>query len=84
VLVVGSIGIRVTALHVFPSDDELITISFSLHPVRNRQSDHTTYTLPAPLIEADGRFGSVSARHKWLSMLAICWLLPNSRRHSSN
>src|ERR1039457_951531 len=77
VLVVGSIGIRVTALHVLPSEDELITISFSLQPVRNRQSDHTTKTLPAPSIEADGRLGfRIPPASPWLVMLAICWLLP--------
>src|SRR5271156_1809548 len=68
---------RVTALHVLPSAEELITISFSLQPVRKRQSDHTTYTSPAPSIPADGRLGlRIPPASKWLSMLAIASLLP--------
>jgi hypothetical protein len=42
VLVVGSIGMRATALQVVPLAEELITISFELQAVRKRQSDHTT------------------------------------------
>src|SRR6202034_4513890 len=68
---------RVTALHVLPSADELITISFELQLLRKRQSDHTTYTFPAPSIEADGRLGfRIPPATRWLSMLAICWLWP--------
>src|SRR5438105_1109524 len=46
VLVVRSIGIRTGAVHVMPSVDVLITMSFSAHPLRNRQSYQVTYALP--------------------------------------
>src|SRR5882672_1295571 len=68
---------RVTALHVLPSEDELITISFDGQPVRKRQSDQTTNTLPAPSIAAEGRLGLRNPpATKWLLMPATAWLLP--------
>src|ERR1039458_6048652 len=68
---------RVTPLQVLPSADELITISFELQPLRKRQSDHTTNTLPAPSIPTEGRLGSRSPpATPWLLMLAIAWLRP--------
>src|SRR5579859_2208473 len=77
VLVVASIGMRVTALQVLPSVDELITISLEAQPERKRQSDHTTKTLPAPSMLADGKLGlRRPAATKWLWMLAIAWLFP--------
>src|SRR3954470_2281275 len=70
-------GMRVTGVQVLPSADELMTMSFSLQPVRKRQSDQITYTLPAPSIAAEGRLGlRRPPATKWLLMLAICWLLP--------
>src|SRR5580704_16527666 len=77
VLVVASIGMRVTALQVLPSEEELTTMSFSAQFLRKRQSDHTTNTLPAPSMLAEGRLGfRIPPASKWLSMLAISWLLP--------
>src|SRR5579862_3971041 len=76
-LVVASMGMRVTALQVFPSEELLMTMSLEAHPVRKRQSDQTTKTLPAPSMLADGRLGLRSpAATKWLWMLAIALLLP--------
>src|SRR6266702_696550 len=49
-----SIGTRAGALHVFPSDEMLVTMSFELQPARNRQSYQLTYTLPAASTSADG------------------------------
>src|SRR5439155_14377879 len=54
VLVVASIGTRVTADQFRPSVDVLSTMSLLRHPLRNRQSCQTTYTLPAPSISAEG------------------------------
>src|SRR3981081_1981349 len=63
---------RVTALHVLPSDEVLMTMSLELHPERKRQSDHATKTLPAPSIADDGKFGSRRPpATKWLVMVAI-------------
>src|SRR4029077_10576866 len=68
---------RVTLLQVLPSADELITMSFDGQPVRKRQSDHTTNTLPAPSIEAEGRLGlRIPPASPWLLMPAMAWLLP--------
>src|ERR1700735_1836405 len=68
---------RVTALQVLPSEEELTTMSFSAQFLRKRQSDHTTNTLPAPSMLAEGRLGfRIPPASKWLSMLAIRWLLP--------
>src|SRR3981081_1113479 len=68
---------RVTALHVLPSDEVLMTMSLELHPERKRQSDHATKTLPAPSIADDGKFGSRRLpATKWLLMVAMAWLLP--------
>src|SRR5438128_8808311 len=47
-------GIRAGSVHTSPSVDVLMTRSFDLQPRRNRQSDHTTYTLPAASISAVG------------------------------
>ena len=41
-LVVASIGIRVTGVHVSPSSDVVMTMSFAEQPDRNRQSCQTT------------------------------------------
>src|SRR5271169_3634726 len=70
---------RVTVLQVLPSADELITISFEPQAglLRKRQSDHTTNTLPAPSIAAEGRLGlRIPPASWWLMMLAMAWLLP--------
>src|ERR1700733_14975194 len=68
---------RVTALQVLASIDELITMSLVLQPLRKRQSDQTTNTLPAPSIPTEGRLGlRIPPASRWLSMLAIALLLP--------
>src|SRR5262245_53587331 len=54
VLVLASIGTRVTADQVVPFVDVLNTMSFSRHPRRKRQSDQATKTRPAPSISALG------------------------------
>ena len=41
VLEMASMGIRTTGDHVVPSAEVLITMSFELQPLRNRQSCHT-------------------------------------------
>src|ERR1017187_8479168 len=70
-------GMRVTALQVLPSVEELMTMSLEAQPERKRQSDHTTKTLPAPSMLADGRLGlRRPAATKWFWMLAMAWLLP--------
>ena len=68
---------RATALHVLPSVDELITMSFDTQFLRKRQSDHTTKTLPAPSMPTEGKFGlRIPPPSRWLLMLAMAWLLP--------
>src|SRR6266576_3725537 len=70
-------GMRVIALQVLPSVEELMTMSLEAQPERKRQSDHTTNTLPAASILTEGRFGFRSpAATKWLWMLAMAWLRP--------
>src|SRR5436305_4340853 len=54
VLLTASIGTRTGAAHVVSLVDLASTMSFSAPPERNRLSDHTTYTVPAPSISADG------------------------------
>src|SRR6185503_3101986 len=53
VLLVASIGIRTTVVHVAPSVEVLITMS-SREPPRKRESCQTTYSLPEPSTSADG------------------------------
>src|SRR5258705_390149 len=73
-------GMRATALQVDPSEEELMTMSLEAHPERKRQSDHTTKTLPAPSMLAEGRLGlRRPAATKWLWTLAIALLLPQLR-----
>src|SRR5664279_1227652 len=53
-LPIGSAGIRVTGDQVIPSLDVVITMSFTAQfGASNRQSCHTTYTLPFLSISAD-------------------------------
>src|SRR5690242_9867395 len=68
VLVVASIGMRVTADQVVPRVlvDLLYTISLRGHEVRKRQSAQATYTVPAPSISA---LGSGPSRR----LLATVW-----------
>ena len=54
VLVVGSTGMRAGILHVTPSLDLLSTRSLAVQFTRKRQSDQTTYTVPAASISAEG------------------------------
>src|SRR5690242_7065133 len=77
VLPTASIGMRVTADHVVPFVDVLITMSFDEQPDRKRQSCHTTYTLPCGSISADG-IGSVRRlpATPWSVTLATFTLLP--------
>ena len=55
VLVTASMGTRVTADHVRPSVEVVMTMSFAVQPLRNRQSCHATYTTPWGSISAEGR-----------------------------
>src|SRR5579862_7763287 len=71
-------GIRTGAVHVVPFADVLNTMSFELQPVRKRQSDQATNTLPAPSIPAVGRFGlRIPPASRWLSMDDTSTLLPH-------
>jgi hypothetical protein len=54
VLEVASMGTWVTAPQVVSLVDLLRTMSLRLHPLRNRQSTHATYAVPAASISADG------------------------------
>src|SRR5215203_4945320 len=54
VLLVASIGTRVTGPQVVSLVDLLMTMSLAAQPERNRQSCHTTYTLPAASTSAEG------------------------------
>src|SRR4051794_13080855 len=56
-LLVASIGTRLGADQLVPVElrEWLMTMSFVLQPRRKRQSFHTTYTVPAPSISADGK-----------------------------
>jgi hypothetical protein len=54
VLEVASIGTRVTAPQVVSLVDLLMTMSLAGQPDRNRQSCHTTYTVPAESTSAEG------------------------------
>src|SRR5689334_12485061 len=54
VLVVASIGTRDGALQWMPSDDTIMTMSFSAQLLRKRQSCQTTKTLPVLSTAADG------------------------------
>jgi len=56
-LVVSSMGMRTTGDHAVPLDEVLMTRSLDAHPLRKRQSCHTTYTRPAPSISAEGSGG---------------------------
>src|SRR4051794_19887311 len=53
VLVVASIGMRTTVLHVVPLVEVLITMS-SRAPLRKRESCQATYTVPALSTSAEG------------------------------
>src|SRR5215211_492670 len=53
-LVVASTGTRVTGPQVVSLVDLLMTTSLAAQPERNRQSCHTTYTVPAASISAEG------------------------------
>src|SRR6185437_15439660 len=57
VLVVASIGMRLTADQLVPVllSECVITRSLRRHEVRKRQSDQTTYTVPALSISAEGK-----------------------------
>src|SRR5215472_19308601 len=54
VLDTGSIGTRTGAAQVLGPVDLESTMSLLAHPVRNRQSAHVTYTVPAPSMAAEG------------------------------
>src|SRR5215207_7646412 len=70
VLDVASIGTRYGAAHVVSPVDSLITMSLRGHPVRNRQSAHATYAVPAESTSADGNGDSRSdpATVWWLTL----------------
>src|SRR4051794_33524080 len=55
-LLVPSIGTRLTADQLVPVllSEWLSTMSLVLQDLRNRQSVHPTYTVPAPSISAEG------------------------------
>src|SRR5712692_3780442 len=55
VLLTGSIGMRAGAVQTLLSLEALITRSLEAHAERKRQSCHTTYTVPAASIAAEGR-----------------------------
>src|SRR6266496_5165915 len=70
-------GMRVTALQVFPSVELLITMSLEEQPERKRQSDHTTKTLPPPSMLTEGKLGlRKPPATKWEEMPEITWLRP--------
>src|SRR5262245_6325565 len=48
---------RTTEVQDVPFVEVLITMSFALQPERNRQSCHTTYTVPPASTSAEGRGG---------------------------
>jgi len=77
----GSSGFASPRSNVFPSDDELITISFSLHPVRNRPIRPTNIPHCRSIDRGRRQFGSrIPPATKACRCSQSGWLLPNSRR----